>query len=462
MFVAASVGLLIERGTRLPSGALLDWDTKVSAVLGADWALQDEYASAHADLTDLLGMRSGLPSHDLWYAGGPPLETVRRLRDLPLTAELRQAFQYNNLHYVTLSHVVSVLSGRPFPDFVREHIFAPLDMRDTTYSSSAAGATGRRSAAYHHTGVNMSACVGAGGGPGSAACRGERVNLGWWLAGDGLNNAGPGGVLTSLWDMSAWQGEFLRPAQTALTPALVAKLADPVIPMGRQRQSGPEPELSAPLYGRGQMSHAYRGEGVVWHTGGLPGQISMVWHLPARGLSVAVFTNDQNYGALFMHAAARAIVDDALRLPRIDWRTRFWARMQAAYAPPPAPRPGAAPPLEGRFAHIAYGTWNVSRLAGADGDAVLPFLPEGVARENASATALHGVFADRLVFTPFAGAVYNWTALRYDPPMVMGSGSAVATDSGLGMFGRFSTPGDVKLHAPSEDPGDAEVWLARV
>ena len=45
---------------------------------------------------------------------------------------------------------------------------------------------------------------------------------------------------------------------------------------------------------------------------------------------------------------------------------------------------------------------------------------------------------------------------------MMESGVAVVTDKGIGMYGRFSTPGNVKLPEPSENPDDAEVWFERV
>lgn len=444
---------MIEKGTKLPSGKLLDWDTKVADILGDDWKLEDEYATKHLDLTDLLSMRSGMPSHDLWYKDLPPLETIKRMRNLPFTAEIRQGFQYNNLHYVTLSHIVTVLSGRPFHAFVNEHFFAPLDMRSTTYNSTAAGLTGERSDCYYHTGVNLTACLDAG--VGSNACQGKKENLGWWIEGDSLNNAGPGGIMTSLWDISAWQGEYLHPMQTEVTPRLIAKLGEAVMPMGR----GSEGELSALSYGLAQMTLIYRGERVVFHTGGLPGQISQIWNLPDRGLSIAVFTNDANFGSIFMRAASCAIVDEVLDLPRIDWRARAWDNVKKAYAPPATPKPEKMKPLEGQFVHKAYGHLNVTRV---EDERVLGLLPEGFAREKVSSTPLRGAFTDHLVFTPFEGNKYNWTTYKYDPPMFMGDGTAVVTDKGLGMFGHFSTPGNVKLHPPSENPEDAEVYFERV
>lgn len=374
------------------------------------------------------------------------------MRDLPFSAEPRYAFQYNNLHYITLSHIVTVLSGRPFVDFVQENFFAPLDMRSTTYNSTAAGLTGKRSDGYFHTDVEYAKCLKRG--VGSKSCVGKRQNLGWWIEGDSLNNAGPGGIMTSLWDISAWQGEYLRPSQTELTPAMIAKLGDAVMPMGRDH----ERELSGMSYGLAQMTLQYRGERVVMHTGGLPGQISQIWHMPDRGLSVAVFTNDGNYGHLFMRAATMTIVDEILDLPRIDWRGRAWDTVKRSYSPPPSPKPEKGKRVEGLFKHPAYGTLNLTRL---EDEEVMSYLPEGVAREKASITPMHGAFIDHLIFTPFEGSFYNWTGAKYDPPM-MESGVAVVTDKGIGMYGRFSTPGNVKLPEPSENPDDAEVWFERV
>lgn len=47
-----SIGLLIERGTELPNGDKLDWDTKIKDIL-PEWKLLDDYASDHLDITDL-------------------------------------------------------------------------------------------------------------------------------------------------------------------------------------------------------------------------------------------------------------------------------------------------------------------------------------------------------------------------------------------------------------------------
>ena len=85
LFNALSIGMLVDRQMPIPGGnrATLQYSTKVRDVLPW-WALQDEYASEHTTVLDLLsesqsaretahdhahssGMRSGLPSHDFHH-----------------------------------------------------------------------------------------------------------------------------------------------------------------------------------------------------------------------------------------------------------------------------------------------------------------------------------------------------------------------------------------------------------
>lgn len=55
LFTAISIGLLIENGTMLNDGSLLDYDTKVEDIL-KHWSMVDPYMQHHLDLVDLLGM----------------------------------------------------------------------------------------------------------------------------------------------------------------------------------------------------------------------------------------------------------------------------------------------------------------------------------------------------------------------------------------------------------------------
>jgi CubicO group peptidase (beta-lactamase class C family) len=61
------------------------------------------------------------------------------------SAEFRDVWQYDNMMYVLLSYLPTlVLPGRtPFARYVKEHIFDPLGMTSTTYSYGIANASGQ-------------------------------------------------------------------------------------------------------------------------------------------------------------------------------------------------------------------------------------------------------------------------------------------------------------------------------
>ena len=61
-----------------------------------------------------------------------PLEpAVRALAATGLARSPGAAFEYSNLNYTTLGLVVEMAAGEPFDDYLKRHIFEPLDMHRT-------------------------------------------------------------------------------------------------------------------------------------------------------------------------------------------------------------------------------------------------------------------------------------------------------------------------------------------
>lgn len=112
-FTAATVGALVDDD-------LLEWERPLRDYLPG-LRLHDPVVTDRLSVIDLLSHRSGLPRHDLAWLGHPGLsraELVRRLRFLPLSRDLRQEFQYCNFGYLVAGHVVEVLSGTPWEDYL--------------------------------------------------------------------------------------------------------------------------------------------------------------------------------------------------------------------------------------------------------------------------------------------------------------------------------------------------------
>jgi CubicO group peptidase (beta-lactamase class C family) len=91
-------------------------------------------------IRDLLTHTSGLP-------GGPPVgladlyrkrnhtlaEVVMAFSQRPLEFEPGSKWAYCNAGIDTLGRIIEVDSGKPYEDFLRERIFEPLGMKDTTF-----------------------------------------------------------------------------------------------------------------------------------------------------------------------------------------------------------------------------------------------------------------------------------------------------------------------------------------
>lgn len=150
----------------------------------------------------------------------PPSEIVKTLRYLEPSADPHQSWQYSNLHYITLAHIVSTLSGMPFDEYVTEHIFRPLGMNRTMYNFTLArhlAGQGGMVDSFIRVGRNVTRCGeiwrSTDGWPIDGdvlekACIGETVGVGWWSESDGLNNAGPWGIVTCGQDMVSRHGKI--------------------------------------------------------------------------------------------------------------------------------------------------------------------------------------------------------------------------------------------------------------
>jgi CubicO group peptidase (beta-lactamase class C family) len=107
----------------------------------------DPDASARITVRHLLGHASGLS--DLRYIESLRLpddatieEGVRDLRRAEPIAAPGSEFHYFNPNYAVLGHLIEAVSGQSYADYLREHVFEPLDMRRTFTDPEAARAAG--------------------------------------------------------------------------------------------------------------------------------------------------------------------------------------------------------------------------------------------------------------------------------------------------------------------------------
>ena len=276
--------------------------------------MSDPYVTREMRVRDLLAHRSGLGlgAGDLLYwpeTDYTAEEVARRLRHVPLSGGFRDRYAYDNILYGVAQLVVEKASGQGLQAVLQSRILDPLGMQDTRYNADALRpgdevATGHARADF---------------------TRLEPAPKMTWS-----NVAGAGGLYSNVRDMARWmrlhldrgviQGEgdaarrLVSEARHHASWQVITPMAVPARPA--------VPELAPALpnylgYGEGWMLSDYRGERLVWHTGGWPGMVSRVTMLPGRRLGVVVLTNAE-VGQAF-NAIAYSALDAFLEVPRTDW-----------------------------------------------------------------------------------------------------------------------------------------------
>jgi len=91
-------------------------------------------------LKNLLTHTSGLsePVDAEALASHTLAELMPHIAEKPLQRPPGEKWQYSQAGINTLGRIVEVVSGRSLPDFLRERLFEPLDMKDTTFYPSEA------------------------------------------------------------------------------------------------------------------------------------------------------------------------------------------------------------------------------------------------------------------------------------------------------------------------------------
>jgi CubicO group peptidase (beta-lactamase class C family) len=155
-------------------------------------------------------------------------------------------WSYSNSGYVLLGSIVAKVSGKPFGEFLRDRIFAPLKMDQTLAYEKGKNEVANRAFGHSNEGS------------------------GWKQTDQSSTSAtlGDGGVYASLRDLAQWdqaltQRTLLREEmRAAFTPVELIGGARPEWPANSDR-----PEGTPVSYGFGWFLDPYRGHSRMWHYG---------------------------------------------------------------------------------------------------------------------------------------------------------------------------------------------------
>lgn len=374
-FTAGAVSKLVDD----PNYPEVQWNTHLADVLREDFVLQDPYYTNHVTFEDALSHRTGLPRHDsIWHGieGLKVKDVVRKLRHLPLTAEIRTTFQYCNLMFTTLGHAVETVTGTWLGDFLRAQIWEPLKMNSTYFKLSDALSESVPPLATGYEWSNASQST---------------FDIEWpYLDAVG----GAGAIISNVLDYSRWirslfnrDGPFTDASYTKFITA--HSIPDPVF---YQHALPWNVTLGATgaLYGLGWMIQVYKDEVLISHSGGVMGFGTTVMYLPGRKWGFVAMGNMMGEANIAGTRIGTDLLDEFLDTPReerVDWdlvdRIRetqvLEARNQSCWSPfPSIPDPPLPPALDvaayiGSFGHPAYPEL---RLSLCTLDASMPICPE--------------------------------------------------------------------------------------
>jgi CubicO group peptidase (beta-lactamase class C family) len=239
-------------------------------------------------IRQLLNHTSGLPDYETLMEkpreGKTQWSATRQIRDAEvldlLEGETAGKFTpgtrwaYSNSGYVLLGLIVAKISGRPYDEFLKERVFAPLGMDRT--AAFVLGKNEVPDRAFGHS----------------------RDGGGFRQTDQGATSAtlGDGGVYSNLEDLEKWDEALARRAflgekemQAVLTPA---RLADGSLPVMPEEEDFPEAMRGRPVsYGFGWFLDPYRGRPRMWHTGTTVGFRTVIQRFPEDRQTIIVLAN---------------------------------------------------------------------------------------------------------------------------------------------------------------------------
>ncbi|KAL8827756.1 MAG: hypothetical protein Q9191_002995 [Dirinaria sp. TL-2023a] len=294
-FTAAAFAFLVD-DTRNNSNPL-SWQTPISSLIRDDFVIPDVYATAHLTIEDALSHRTGMPRHnDNWFGNNFTVrEVVRNLRHLPLTEEIRTKFQYCNMMYVTISHVIETLTGSWLGNVFAERIWKPLNMTHTFFLLQHAKEAARSGAVKLATPYKWNNVTQ------------EFIELPWL---DSPQVSGAGAIISTVVDYAKWLRFNMDKApplselghEALRTPRIFARMMDDPSYTGTQN------------YGLGWHLANFHGEPLISHFGNLPGFGTFIGYLPDKRYGIAMMGNSD--GSVFAtQILASRLLADRLDIP---------------------------------------------------------------------------------------------------------------------------------------------------
>ncbi len=283
-FTAAALGLLVDEGK-------IKWDDKVIDHMPY-FRMYDPWVTREMTIRDLLVHRSGLGlgAGDLLFV--PNTDRSKKditlaLRHIKPATSFRSAYAYDNVLYTVAGQLIEEVSGMPWEQFMRQRVFLPLGMNNSTASETDFQAN--RNRAERHARID-----------GPVRGLGSQIKL---SADSALSQAAApaGGLSISANDMSKWlmmqlsSGKITGTQRNLLSAKTANDLVNPVTltPADNFPTEFRDVAPTFQTYALGWTVQDYRGAKLIWHRGAVFGSLAAVAFLPDQKVGLYVAVNSE-------------------------------------------------------------------------------------------------------------------------------------------------------------------------
>jgi CubicO group peptidase (beta-lactamase class C family) len=212
----------------------------------------------------LLTHTSGIKSYtgmkeattDIMRKDMTPKELIDFFKDQPMDFEPGTKYLYSNSGYALLGYIIEKVSGESYAQYLENHIFKPLGLKNTSYDNTL-NIVKNRVPGYSKTDSTYNNAV--------------YISMTLPFA--------AGSLLSTVDDLYTWtkgvrSGRIIKP-ETFAKALVTYKLKDG----------------SSTGYGYGLETGEIFGSQAIWHNGGINGFLTMGIYLPGEDIFVAVFSN---------------------------------------------------------------------------------------------------------------------------------------------------------------------------
>ena len=303
LFTTVAAGMLVEEG-------VFNWDKPIKESV-PELEFYNDFLNSNVTLRDMLGHKTGVSRHDMiWLQSDfSRKELFERIKYLKPAIPLRQDFIYNNLMYTAVGYSIELKTGLSWEDYVRQNIFAPLEMNNTVFSIAEMQKTKDYAVPYNEK-------------------RDTTLLYKTPLKEDGASIGPAGSIITSLNDLSHWvialmnKGKYKN--KEVIPASVIYETLKPGIAFRNSdlEKKGYKERLNV-TYGMARNIEVYKGNVITKHGGALPGFHSQVMILPYDEIGIITFSIGDQGASLGNTIIGYNLVDRLLGLDQTDWNGRL-------------------------------------------------------------------------------------------------------------------------------------------